>query len=187
MRTFQFRLYPSKEQQEKLWKHANKMNSLYNYFLNQRIEAYKNKIKIGCKEQSAELVQLKIKDPELKEIFSQVLQIIPKRLNQSYENFFRRIRRKETPGFPKFRSCRNFFGICYPQHGYKIKKNKFITKVYGEIEFSKHREILGKIRTVSISNKNDKFYLNITTDHTEIKQSSGEIAIDNCMMLNVVK
>jgi len=72
MRTFQFRLYPSKKQQEKLWKHANKMNSLYNYFLNQRIEAYKNKIKIGHKEQSAELVQLKIKDPELKEIFSAV-------------------------------------------------------------------------------------------------------------------
>ena len=41
MRTFQYRLYPNKEQQAKLWLHANKLNWLYNYALNQRIEAYK--------------------------------------------------------------------------------------------------------------------------------------------------
>ena len=178
MRTFQFRLYPSKSQQEKLWRHANKMNSLYNYFLDQRIEAYKNKIKIGWKEQSAELVELKQKDPQLKEIFAQVLQQVPARIKRSYENFFQRVKRKEISGFPKFRSCRNFFGICYPQSGYKIKENKFITKIYGEIEFSNHREVQGKIRTVSILNKNNKFYLNITTDYNEFNQSSGSIGID---------
>ena len=30
MITYKFRLYPSKEQQAKLWLHANKMNWLYN-------------------------------------------------------------------------------------------------------------------------------------------------------------
>lgn len=179
MKTFQFRLYPTKEQQEKLWKHANKMNSLYNYFLNQRIEAYKNNIKINKNAQQAELVQLKQKDSELKEINAQVLQQVSLRIKQSYEAFFRRVKRKEISGFPKFRSCRNFFGICYPQSGYKIKENKFITKVYGEIEFSKHREIQGKIRIISVSNKNNKFYLNITTDFSEKQGKAFEsIAID---------
>ena len=179
MKTFQFRLYPNKEQQEKLWKHANKMNSLYNYFLDQRIEAHKNGIKIGRKEQSAELVQLKQKDPELKEIFAQTLQQVVARIKYSYEAFFQRIKRKEISGFPKFRSCKNFFGICYPQRGYKLKENKFITKVYGKIDFSKHREIQGNIRTVSISNKNNKFYLNITTDFSEKQdKASGSIGID---------
>lgn len=39
MLTFQYRLYPSKGQQVKLWRDANKLNFLYNYFLNQKIES----------------------------------------------------------------------------------------------------------------------------------------------------
>jgi len=140
MLTFQYRIYPDKAQQQKLWLHANKLNWLYNYFLNQRIENYKNGISIGQKEQQYELVSLKKSDPILAEIHSQVLQQVPLRLHRTYENFFRRVKQKgEAPGFPKFRSCQNFFGICYPQSGYSLQKNVFVTKVYGKIAFVKHR------------------------------------------------
>ena len=189
MRTFQFRLYPTKNQQEKLWSHANKLNSLYNYFLNQRIENFKLGIKTTWLMQQAEVVQLIKNDPSLKDIHSQVLRSPVYRLDDTYKSFFRRVKRKEISGFPKFRSCRNFFGICYPQGGYKIKENRFITAIYDEIEFSKHREIQGKIRTVSISNKNNKFYLNITTDFSEKQdktiQSIGiDIGLKNLIVTN---
>lgn len=46
MRTYQYRLFPTKSQQIKLWEHANKLNWLYNHFLNQRIENYKLGINI---------------------------------------------------------------------------------------------------------------------------------------------
>ena len=179
MRTCQFRLYPSKEQQEKLWKHANKLNWLYNYFLNERIEAYKNGIKINANQQSAELVQLKQQYPELKEIFGQVLQTVPRRLNQSYDFFFRRIKRKEVSGFPKFRACKNFFGICYPQNGYKIKNSVLITTAYGKIPFVQHQEIQGIIKQIRIVTKNNKWYLNIITDFSEKQENiTKEIGID---------
>jgi transposase len=41
MITYQFKLLPDKDTQEKLWKHGNSLNFLYNYFLNQRIENYR--------------------------------------------------------------------------------------------------------------------------------------------------
>ena len=167
MKTFKYRFYPDKQQQTKLWSHANKLNNIYNYFLDQRIEFYKENKKIGIKEQQAELVLLKKSDPILSEIHSQVLQQVILRLDKAYKNFFRRNKLHNQPsGFPKFRSCKDFFGICYPQLGYSIKNNIFHTKVYGNIIFNKHRDYKGNIRQIYITcDVRQHWFISITTDY----------------------
>src|SRR5580692_8080504 len=125
MLAFKFRCYPSKEQKALLWKDANKLNFIYNKFLEEEKENYeKGGTYLGRFKNQAKLPNLKKEDKDLKLIHSQVLQQVPKRLNQSFEDFFD----KKTPdiGLPKFRACRNFFGIIYPQGGYKFEKSKFI-------------------------------------------------------------
>ena len=114
---------------------------LYNLFLNQRIENYKTKVKTTRYTQQKDLTSLK-KEEKLKavndsayhdvlnEIHSQVLQQVVLRLDNSYKDFFSRVKKKTAVGFPKFRSCKNFFGITYPQEGFTIKNNIFKTKVY---------------------------------------------------------
>ena len=134
MLTFQFKLLPSNEQQKLLWKHSIKLNSLYNYFLNQKIENYKNKIKISKFDQIKELVSLKEKDSDLEDIHSQVLQQVPIRLDKAYKALY-----KKTSGYPKFRSSKIFFNILYPQGGYKIKNNVFKTTIYKNLKFVKYR------------------------------------------------
>lgn len=178
MLTFKYRLYPTREQQSKLWLHANKLNRLYNYFLNQRQEAYKNKTKVNKKNQQAELVLLKKEDSILSNIHSQVIQQVPLRLDNAYQAFFKGLKawkqgkRKTKPGLPKFRSCRDFFGICYPQSGYSVENNVFYTRKYGSILFFKHRPLKGSIRQVYVScTKNNKWFITITTDYTEAKPS----------------
>ena len=175
MRTYKFRIYPNKEQQSKLWRHVNKLNWLYNYFLSQKIEAYKTEKKnLKRFDLQVQLPALK-SDPDIKEIHSQVLQGVCKRLDQSYKNFFKR----GNVGFPKFRSCRNFFGICYSQSGYSLTDNIFKTKVYGSIPFTKHRNINGNIKIVHITTKNNKWFLCVTTDFEEQKpDATSEIGID---------
>lgn len=175
MRTYKFRIYPNKEQQSKLWTHANKLNWLYNYFLNQKIETYESTKKdIKRFELQAQLPKLRKNDPNIKNIHSQVLQGVCKRLDQSYQDFFKR----GNLGFPKFRSCKNFYGICYPQSGYSLSNNIFKTKAYGNIKFNKHRNINGNIKTVYITTKNNKWFICITTDFEEVNNSTGEIGID---------
>lgn len=176
MRTYKYRLYPNTEQQSKLWRNANKLNWLYNYFLNQKIDAYKSEKKnIKRFELQSQLPLLKQNDPDLEKIHSQVLQGVCKRLDQAYKDFFKR----GNTGFPKFRSCRNFYGICYPQSGYYITNNIFKTKEYGKITFIKHRDIKGNIKTVYVTTKNDKWYLCITTNFEESKaEEKTEIGID---------
>jgi putative transposase len=147
-----------------LWKHANKLNWLYNYFLDQRIENYKNNIKIKKKQQNAELVSLKKSDPVLSEIYSQVIQQVTLRLDLAYKAFFKYKKSGKAKGFPRFRSCKNFFNICYPQSGYKLEGNIFKTTAYGDIHYKQRRTILGKVRQVSIIVKDNLFFLNIVTD-----------------------
>lgn len=180
MRTFKYSLYPSKEQQNKLWKHANKLNWMYNYFLNQKNEAYKNnKTIIKQYDQQKEIIKLKQTDSVIKEIHSQVLQSVTSRLDKNYQWFFKQHKNNKNAGLPKFRSCKKFFGINYPQSGYSINKNIFKTKVYGDILFSKHRKINGNIKQIFISNKNNKWYLNVVTDYVENNsKNSNKVGID---------
>lgn len=180
MRTFQYRLYPTYAQHQKLWQHANKLNWLYNYFLNQKIEAYKTEKKsISKYTQQGELVKLKENDPILAEIHSQVLQQVAIRLDRAYQAFFRRLKNKEVAGFPKFRSCKDFFGICYPQSGFTIEDGVLSTRVYGKIKFIQHRKLQGNVKQTLITNKNNKWFLNIITDYIkENEKPKGKVGID---------
>ena len=138
MITYKYQLFPNQEQQEKLWQHANALNRLYNYFLDQKIKAYQeSKISISKFDQQKQLPALKQEIPILKDIHSQVLQSVVHRLHRTYQAFFKNYSKGQ--GFPKFRSCRDFFGILYPQAGFKIQDNKFHTTVYGMIKFKKYR------------------------------------------------
>ena len=180
MRAYKFRLYPNKNQHDKLWAHANRLNSLYNYFLTQRIEAYeKDKTSISKNKQQTELTQMKKTDETLKCIHSQVLQQVTLRLDKTYQAFFKNY--KNGQGFPKFRSCQKFFGITYPQSGYRVTEDEhFVTRAYGTIRFNKHRDIKGRVRQASITCQDDKWFLIIITnyDPEKISRPQDVIGID---------
>lgn len=109
----------------------------------------------------------------LKGIYSQSIQAVIKRLDLTYQAFFRKCKNGEGKGFPHFRSCKYFFNIQYPQGGYKYNKNSFTTKRYGTIPYVLHREVQGNIKLVQIHcNETGTFYLLITTDHEFDKEYS---------------
>ncbi|MEK6880844.1 MAG: transposase [Nanoarchaeota archaeon] len=179
MLAYKFRLYPNKTQQEKLWKHANLLNRLYNYFLDQKIKAYKiEKKSISRTQQQAEITKLieTEKWKELNDIHSQVRQHVTDRLNKAYKSFFQR-----GWGFPNFRCCSKFFGICYPQSGYALdlKKNNLTTKIYGKIGFVQHQLIEGEIKRIYIKcDIHNKWYICITTTAIKKNKGDGIVGID---------
>jgi len=168
MITYKFRLYPTKEQQDKLWQHSNVLNKLYNYFLEQRIKAFESKSDpVYRKHQQSELVQLKKDNLELRQIHSQVLQQVPLRLDKAYTAFFKRF--KAGQGKPHFRSCQKFFSLVYPQSGYKLKDKHIYFGAYGNVRLLQHKEIEGNIKQVIITNQSNRWYLCITTDYEKPK------------------
>ena len=94
MRTYKFRLYPSAGQEKLLIKQLDLCRELYNAFLEQRMLAYKTGKRINYNYQQDQIPELKKTFPEFKDIHSQVLQDVARRLDRAYDNFYRRIGEK---------------------------------------------------------------------------------------------
>jgi len=151
MLTTKYRIYPTRKQQDILWKQSNLLTSLYNQFLEQKINMYKEKgINIKRFELQSLLPNIKKENPEYAQIHSQVLQQVPKRLIETYNSFFNR-----GYGFPKFKSSRFFFGLMFPQNtGCRIIGKKLI---FGKekIKMVQHRPIPENIKTRTITRTTD--------------------------------
>ena len=79
---------------------------LYNAALQERRDAWKlNRQSVSFAAQCAQLPQIKPLRPDVAEVHSQVLQATLRRLQRSFENFFRRVKAGEKEaGFPRFKS-----------------------------------------------------------------------------------
>jgi len=174
---YRFRLYPTKEQEEFLNRQIGHSRFVYNKLLEIAKENYeKEGKKWNYYEYKRLLPKLKEKYPFLKEANSQSLQETVRWLDRAFKNFFKGIAR-----FPKFKSKKRTNSISIPQH-FSIEGNKIkIPKLKTPIKFKKHREIEGRIKSISITKlPSGKFYLNILVDR-EIKplpETDKVVAID---------
>lgn len=173
-KSFTYRIYPSKSIQTILNNQFNLCRNLYNIALEQRISAYKsvNKKSIGFVSQANQLKELKEFFPEYKEIFSQNLQQVLKILDTAFQNFFRRIKLKQEPGFPRFKGKNRFNSICFPQYpsGCKVLNKKLIIGKVGSINIKLHRPIEGIIKTTTIKKTSSgKWFVIFSCDKVPIK------------------
>ena len=54
------------------------------------------------------------------------------RLDRAMQAFFRRVKKGEKPGFPRFRPRHKFFSLVYPGRYIKLKGNKVILPTGGK-------------------------------------------------------
>lgn len=147
LKTFKYRVYPSKEQVVKIAAQFGCCRYVYNWGLQRKMDEYQQNGKnLSCFDLIKELTLLKKELPWLKEVYSQALQMSLRNLDNAYTRFFR-----EKKGFPKFKSKKNSVQSCqYPQGVVFRNGCVFIPKI-GEIRVVKHREITGIVKTVALS------------------------------------
>ncbi|AQZ45446.1 hypothetical protein MH216_01435 [Paenibacillus larvae] len=131
---------------------------LYNRLLEERILAYKTEGKSLNYDQANTFNERKQHIPALKQVHSQVLQDVAKRLDKAFQAFFRRVKHGETPGFPRFKPQQQYDSFTYPQGGHAIKGNKVRLSKIGDVKIKLHRQPQGKIKTCTITVKNGKYY-----------------------------
>lgn len=171
---YKFRIYPNREQEQKLNQFLGSARWLWNYFLAMNIEQYKETKKfIFSGEMQSKLPEMK-KTEELewlKEAPSQMAQQKLQDLDLALKNCFRHGR-----GFPKFKSKRtDCSGIRFPQ-GWNIKENKLsIPKVKG-IKIKVHREILGKPTLLTVKKtRTGKWFVSICSKVENLLAAPKEI------------
>lgn len=132
---------------------------------------------IGYYEQKRELVDVKEERPEYQDIASHVLQDVIMRLKHAFDGFFRRIKNGEQPGYPRFQGRNRYDSFTYPDGaGWKleaqkrptdkkgmVKVNLHLSKI-GTVKLHLHRDIEGKIKTLTIKREGEHWYAVFTCE-----------------------
>lgn len=120
-----FKLYPNTSQRKRLDDWVRLHAELYNAALQERIDAYsKAGVSISYYDQQNALPIIKSFRPELVELGSHALQETLRRLDRSFQAFFRRVKAGQAPGFPRFKSSARFSGFSYPDPaGWKLQQH----------------------------------------------------------------
>lgn len=133
---------------------------LYNAGLQERRDAWAiNRVSAHYATQCVQLSEIKALRPELAGAHSQVLQQTLRQLQRAFENFFRRVKAGDTPGYPRFKSRDRFDSFCYPQGGFRLAGDKLHLSKIGSCRVRLSRPIAGTIKTCTIKREVDGWYV----------------------------
>ncbi len=161
-RTFKYRLYPSKTQQQAIDNQLDLCRQLYNELLGVKKETYEQSRQSLTKfDLNKCMFYFNNRNPDFKLIHSQAKQNISDRIDKAYRNMFARIKRGEAKvGYPRFKGKGRYKSICYPQSGYGFTSDKKlkVSKI-GLVNIKLHRPIKGDIKTLTINRTaTNKYY-----------------------------
>lgn len=116
-KTYKYQLSPTSAQEQALELVLQRCWMLYTVALEQRKTWWqRGQGKSATYDQQAmELPNLKAACPDYAEINAQVLQDVLRRLDKTFQAFFRRVKAGETPGYPRFQGASHYHSFTYPQ------------------------------------------------------------------------
>ena len=171
LKAYKYRLYPNKVQAEKLQWTLDRARELYNAALQERRDAYRmSHASINYKQQAAQLPEIKEIRPEYTDIHSQVLQDVLRRVKKAYDNFFRRVKAGQTPGYPRFQGYGRYDSFTFPQSGFSLTEdNRVCLSKIGtiKVKFPKGKKAnppVGKMKTCTIKREGPQWFVIFTCE-----------------------
>ena len=157
------RLYPDRAQARELKTTLETCRLVYNSLINDRKFQYDTaKVSVGYFTQKAYLPAWKKDHPELKEVYSQVLQDVAHRVHLAFDAFFDRVKKGKTPGFPRVKGARQYDSITYTQgKNFKIGDSTIEFPKLGKIKAKLHRKPWGEVKNCTIRRINGKWFASL--------------------------
>ena len=183
-KTFKYRLYPNKTTEKNLYFVLNRCRELYNAALSERKDAYRMAGKsITYVDQQNDLPEIKHEiRPEYEDIAAHVLQDVLNRLHKAFQNFFRRCKNGENPGYPRFQGSSRYNSFTYPDGaGWKFAGTHLHLSKIGSIRVKLHRKLEGTIKTVTLKREVDHWYVSFSCEVEEPEKlpvSYEDVGID---------
>ena len=151
LRAYKYRIYPTDEQKVLFAKTFGCCRFVYNWALNMKITAYKERKETLGNVYLTNLMksELKAEHEWLSEVNSQSLQSALRNLDTAYTNFFRNTK---AIGFPRFKSRKDRQSFQCPQHcRVDFEKGTITIPKAKDIPAVLHRKLKGTVKTVTIS------------------------------------
>ncbi len=168
MRNYKFRIYPNKKQTKLLERILELHRQLYNDALDERRYLWRSrKASVSYYSQSSQIKGIRSDDPALMLLNFTSIQRTLRRLDKAFAAFFRRVKRGETPGYPRFKGRNRWHSVVYVfGDGIGWAKNgRLHVQNVGNIRIFQHRNLPeGNTKTVRLLRKRDKWYVIFTVD-----------------------
>lgn len=185
IKSYKVELDPNNKQRSLFVKHAGVARFAYNWGLARRIEEYQTTRKSSSAiDQHKQIVQMK-KTKEyywLKEVSKCAPQEALRNLDVAYQNFFRRVKKGEKPGFPKFKSRNKGIGSFRLMGAIKISSDKIQLPRIGDVKLKeKNRLPIGvKVSSITCSERAGHWFVSLKyeTEACNIEIGKGTIGID---------
>ena len=172
--SYRFRLYPTPEQEQLIQQAFGCCRFVWNYYLAKRREVYEAEGRtMNYYECAKDMTGLKKQLSWLKEVDSTALQSSIRDLDTGFQNFFRRVKNGEKPGFPKFKSKRD------RHRSYKSKCNRTNIKVLekavrlpklGRVKCRISKQVKGRILSATVrQNPSGRYYVALCCTDVDIE------------------
>ena len=153
MKTFKYRLKPSKSQRTKLNRTLELCRWVFNETLATRKNTWEQEKKTLSLYDTNKLLTLWKRDhPELVSVHSQVLQNVQERVDLAFRAFFRRVKAGEKPGYPRFRGYGRYASFTFKQSGFELLPagNGLLISKIGAVRIVLHRPLEGRVKTLTV-------------------------------------
>lgn len=174
MRAYKFRIYPTGKQMAELNKHLWLSKNLWNELLAHNKRMYQDYGYFAAKN----TMQRMAKGYGL---FSQTQEVLTHRLHNAVVRYLKLKKQGKKCGFPRFKPIDRMRSLNYPQFGFKLGV-KLKVNPFGEITVKKHREIEGRIKTLTLKKEpTGKWFATFCVEQekkTPKTNNGGQIGID---------
>lgn len=175
--SYKFRIYPNSKQENLIQRTFGCCRFVFNHFLAYRKELYETTKETANYYACANSLTALKKQEEtawLKEADATALQSSIKDLDTAYQNFFRRVKKGEKPGYPRFKSKHNhrqsYKSKCVGTN-IKVLDNAVQLPKLGFVKCQVSKEVKGRILSATVSqNPSGKYFVSLCCTDVDIEQ-----------------
>jgi putative transposase len=192
---YQFRLLPTSEQRAEMSRWLDLLRLQYNWMLAERFQWWEenrssiNACPLICHlpelkdqpdyySQKRSLVPLKQDRPWYKDIHSQVLQDMVKRVKLAFDRYLKGDSNGHRSGKPRFKGKSRYHSFTYPQASIDwIDGNRIDLPKIGAVKIILHRLLPDgfAVKTAIISHKSDGWYMTLTLEDVSVPEFTSEV------------
>jgi putative transposase len=203
---YQYRLLPTSDQQATLNRWLDMLRHQYNWLLSDRFDWWEsNRCAVNScplvasiaepREQPAyygqkrSLVSLKVARPWYKEIHSQVLQDMVKRVKLAFDRYLKGDCNGKRSGKPRFKGANRFRSFAYPQASIDwIDGNKIELPKIGALKVVWHRPLPAgfEVKSAIVSHKADGWYITLSLQDESVPELPDVVPVwDNSIGIDM--
>ena len=181
--SYRFRIEPNAKQKQQIQKTFGCCRFVFNHYLAERMNQHKQTGKSPTRfQQEKDMTILKKSLVWLSEIDVTALRSSLRNLDIAYQNFFRRIKQGQNPGYPRFKSKKNHRKSYTARGSSKVLDKAVQLPKLGKVKCRISKQVKGRILSATISQApSGKYFVSLCctdVNFTQLPKTGGVVGID---------